>query len=159
MFERLLVAIDDSASGPVAVSFAAALARTHGAVVQVVHVNSFVLGGRGHTVLTTAEARDLVARAVRELRESGVPATGLVCRATPIDVPARLAEVAARWGADALVVGSRRLHRFPRLRGQGIREGLVRHSTLPVLAAPAPLHVDAGVPPVFPASPAEPVAH
>lgn len=158
MFERLLLGVDDSGSGPVAVSFAAALARTHRAEVRVVHVNTFVLGGRGQTALTSGEARDLVARAVRELREYGVPATGLVCRATPANVAARLAEAADEWRADGIVLGSRRLRRFPRLRGQGLRERVLRHSTLSVLAAPAPLRVDARLQPVPSGSPAQTIA-
>lgn len=158
MFERLVVAVDDSASGPIAVSFTAALARTHGAEVRVVHVNPFVRGGRGQTAQTASEARNLVARFVRELRESGVVATGLVCRATRGDVGDRLADVAEEWRADAVVVGSRRLDRLGRLRGRGLREQVVRRSQLPVLTAPAPLAIEGRIPAAMPVPTATPAA-
>ena len=56
MFERLLLAIDESSAGEVGVSFAIALARRNSAAVHVLYVNQYVLGGRGHTQLDPGEA-------------------------------------------------------------------------------------------------------
>ena len=55
MFQRLLLAIDDSDTGPVAVSFAIAMASP-GTTIHVVHVNQYQVGGRGLTVETRDEA-------------------------------------------------------------------------------------------------------
>ena len=41
MFERMLVAIDDSASTPYTLSYATAVAHAHDAIVHVVYVNEF----------------------------------------------------------------------------------------------------------------------
>ena len=56
MFTRILLAIDDSASSEAAVSFATAMAKRSSASVRVVHVNEFLVGGRGFAVETQAEA-------------------------------------------------------------------------------------------------------
>ncbi len=48
MFTRILLAIDDSASSEAAVSFATAMAKQSSAAVRVVHVNEYLVGGRGY---------------------------------------------------------------------------------------------------------------
>jgi len=141
VFQRLLVAIDDSAANPVTVSFAIAIARREAAAVQVLYVNQFVVGGRGHTLSSEAEADQLVSGAVAELTASGVEATGALRRATCFGVATRIAESAAEWSADAIVVGSKRRRKLRRLGGQGIREQVTKLSDLPVLTAPAPLRM------------------
>jgi nucleotide-binding universal stress UspA family protein len=139
MFRQLLLALDDSPSAPVGVSFATTQARRDAASVHVVHVNRFLLGGRGFTMLTEAEAADLVDRAVDELRTSGVRATGSVMRGTCFDVPTRILESAQAWSAGVIVLGSRR-HR--RLRpGRGVRQAVIKRALIPVMSAPAPLEV------------------
>ena len=47
MFTRILLAVDGTESGDVAVSFTSALARQFDAQVRVVHVNELLVGGRG----------------------------------------------------------------------------------------------------------------
>lgn len=74
MFDRILLALEDSPSGEMAALFAGALARRTGASVHVLHVDDrLVVDG----------AEDLVTRAVHELADSGVRASGSV-RASPI---------------------------------------------------------------------------
>jgi nucleotide-binding universal stress UspA family protein len=139
MFHQLLLAIDESSATPVSVSFAIAKAREHSSSVHVVHVNQYLVGGRGFTVLTGAEANALVDQAVEDLRMSGVPATGSIVRGTCYDVATRIVESAEAWSASAIVLGS---HSHRRLRrGQGVRERVARLSPVPVLSAPAPLKV------------------
>jgi nucleotide-binding universal stress UspA family protein len=142
MFHQLLLAIDDSPAGPVSISFATALAREYSASVHVVHVNQYQLGGRGLTLLTDAEATRLVDSAVEELRAAGVPASGSVVRGTCFDVAARIVESAQAWSAHTIILGSRGHHRFwPNWRGHGVRQQVMRGSTIPVVSAPAPLKV------------------
>ena len=157
MFQRLLLGIDDTSAGQIAVSFATALSRQHAATVRVLYVNQFILGGRGHTLLSAEEADQLVGSAVEELRSNGVPATGQVLRAAYFDVALRIAEAADGWPADAIVVGSHRHRRFRRLAHQGVRERVIRLSALPVLTAPAPLKVSRAYPAIA-GSPPQPIS-
>ncbi len=144
MFRQLLVAIDDTASAPVALSFATALARGDRAAVHVVHANRLMVGGRGFTELSDIGATAMVDTAVLQLIEEGVDATGSVSRATSFSVGRVIADVARSRQCDAIVIGSHRPTRGYRLAhpfGRGTRERIIRHSTLPVLTAPAPLQV------------------
>jgi len=139
MFRQLLVAIDDTASAPVTLSFATALARGEGSALHVLHANRVVVGGRGTTELTDVEAIALV--------DTAVDATGTVCRATSYSIGQVIAEEARSRQCDAIVIGSHRPTRRSRLAhpfGRGARERIIRHSTLPVLTAPAPLQVPGG---------------
>ena len=148
MFRRILVAVDGSDSGTVAVDFAAALAHDAGAVVRVVHVNELIVGGRGVAYETESEAMEIVDRAVATLRSSGIDADGVHYLANCFNVPERIAEAGNDWGADVIVFGSRRHRRWMRLRGGALRERVTALSGLAVLTAPAPLklarRVDAG---------------
>jgi nucleotide-binding universal stress UspA family protein len=140
MFQRLLLAIDNSDAGPVALSFAISVA-SHGAEVRVVHVNQYQVGGRGLTLETGGDAAQLVRDAVSELRAAGVRATGCLCRSSCFGVADLIVTEADRWAADAIVLGSRRHRGSRRILGQGVRPRVTRLSQLPVLTAPAPLKV------------------
>ena len=147
MFRKLLVAIDDTASAPIALSFASALARCEGASLHVIHANRVVIGGRGFTELTDHEATALVDTAVLQLLEVGVDAAGSVCRSTSYSIGQVIAEAARTRQCDAIVLGSHRPTRRYRLAhpfGRGTRERIIRYSTLPVITAPAPLLVPSG---------------
>lgn len=147
MFHQLLVAIDDTASAPVALSFATALARIEGASVHVLHANRLLVGGRGFTELTDTQATALVDTAVLQLLEQGVDATGSVSRATSFSIGRVIADAAWSRQCDAIVLGSHRPTRWSRMAhpfGRGTRERITRSSSLPVLTAPAPLEVPSG---------------
>jgi nucleotide-binding universal stress UspA family protein len=141
MFNRILLAIDDSPSGPAAVSFTIAMANNSHAPVHVVHLNEFVVGGRGHTLETRNEAAQLVDHAVAELQAAGVDATGEVRLSNCFAVADHIAESAAESGADVIVVGSRPRSRWGGLRGKGVSERIAENTALPVVTAPPPLRV------------------
>jgi nucleotide-binding universal stress UspA family protein len=146
MFERVALAIDRGDAGRMATSFAVSLAgngNTPGSV-RVVHINEFLFGGRGHTVETQAEAAAVVQEAVDELRAAGVEATGEVRLATCFNTAAAIADAAAEWGADVIVVGSRRHPRLGALFSRGVRGRITRMTPLPVVAAPAPITLGRG---------------
>jgi nucleotide-binding universal stress UspA family protein len=145
MFDRLLLALDDSPAGEVATVFAGALARRTGATVHVLHVNERLVGGNGVTLRSRAEATELVTAAVAQLAEAGVRAGGSVWVSAYRGVPARIVAVARDQSADAIVLGSNRNRRLGRLLSARVRERTTRLTSLPVLAAPAPLHVTASV--------------
>ena len=141
MFERLVLAMDESSAGEVGLSFATFLARTHRSTVHVVHANVLLLGGRGATAESGEESMRVVAAAVAQLHEAAVDATGEEFVAAYFHVGPRVARIADRIGADAIVLGSHRRHRFDRLLSQGVRERITRATSLPVLVAPSPLRV------------------
>ncbi len=140
MLKRILLALDSSDSGPVAVSFTMALA-SQATEVRVLHINEFLVGGRGLTLETSAEATVLLEEALLQLRSCGLTATGALSTATCFSVAECIVAEADRWPADAIVLGSARRRGLRRLACQGVRERVVRSSCLPVLTAPAPLRL------------------
>jgi nucleotide-binding universal stress UspA family protein len=140
MLKRILLALDSSDSGPVAVSFTMALA-SEATVVRVLHINEFLVGGRGMTLETCAESGVLLDEALLQLRSCGLTATGAVVTGTCSSVADCIVAEAGRWAADAIVLGSARRRGLRRIACQGVRERVVRASCLPVLVAPAPLRV------------------
>lgn len=145
MFERLLVAIDDSDCAEMVLDFATALARRESGAIHVVHVNQFLVGGRGFTELTEREAARLVKGTLRQLRQDvgdlRIEVSASLVRASCFQLPEAVVTVAQRQRSDAIVVGSRRRRGARRLFGHGIRERITSLSPLPVLVAPAPLEV------------------
>lgn len=141
VLKRILLAVDGSTSGEVALDFASSLALDGNSRVRVVHVNELIVGGRGVAYETEAEAMEIVDRAVAMLRGRGIEADGVHYLANCFAVAQRIAEAAHDWGADAIVFGSRRHHRWTRLRGGALRERVTSLSGLPVVTAPAPLKV------------------
>jgi nucleotide-binding universal stress UspA family protein len=141
MFDRLLLALDDSPAGEVATLFAAALARRAGATVHVLHVNERLVGGNGVTLRSRQESTELVSAAVRQLAEAGVRSGGSVCVSSYRGVPERIVTTALERSADAIVLGSTRNRRLGRLFSPQVRERTTRLTALPVLTAPSPLKV------------------
>jgi nucleotide-binding universal stress UspA family protein len=142
MFDRLLLAIDDSPASEVATAFAAAVATRSSASVHVFHVNEYLVGGRGVAQKTTEECRDFVTDAVLELRAHGITVGGSACCGTSREVAQRIADTAVAQKADAIILGSqRRRSRLAGLVSPNVRERTIRLSPLPVLTAPSPLHV------------------
>jgi len=144
MFTRILLAIDDSDASEVAVSFATAMALQGSATVRVVHVNEYLVGGRGFTVETQAQAIELLEHAVGTLRDAGIPTEGSLYLTSCFGVEARIANAAHDWSADVIVLGSRRRRRWRRLAPPGMRDRVIGLTSLPVLTAPAPLAVQPG---------------
>ncbi len=141
MFDRILLALDDSPAGATATVFAGALARRTGASVHVVHVNERLVGGFGVTLRTRLEATELVTGAVHELVDAGVRAGGSIRVSSYRHVPDRIVATAREQAAGAIVLGSNRNRRLGRLFSARVRERTTRLSSLPVLTAPAPLTV------------------
>jgi nucleotide-binding universal stress UspA family protein len=139
MFTRILLAVDGTDSGEVAVSFTSALARQFEAEVRVVHVNELLVGGRGYAAETEVEAMGIVDAAVARLRGAGLLSDGVHYLANCFTIDDRIAEAALEWAAEVIVFGSKRRRWSPRLVGAGLRERVAYLTGLPTLAAPAPL--------------------
>ena len=126
MFDRILLALDDSPAGEVATVFAAALARRTGATVHVLHVNERLVGGNGLTLRSRHDAAELVTEAVQQLADAGVRAGGSVRVAAYRGVPMRIVEAAQDRKADAIVLGSNRSRHLGRLFSPQVRERTTR---------------------------------
>lgn len=140
MFQRILLALDAGEAGPVASSFAIALARAGGSRVHVVHVSEYVCCARSVGGGRPDEATGIVADALRAMHDQCISATGVTYRTSRFDAATAIATVAQQWRADVIVVGSRRRRRLNVLR-RPMRDRIARASPLPVLAAPAPLRI------------------
>src|SRR6266851_5394204 len=116
MLRRILLALDYSDSGQVAVSFAVSLAAP-GAEVRVVHVNEYVVGGHGLTIETAQEAARLADDAVSRLVSCGVQASACVRNTACFGVAELIVTAADSWAAEAIVLGSHRYRGLRRLRG------------------------------------------
>lgn len=138
MFQKLLVAIDDSDSSLVALSFTVALAKDSGPLVDVLHVTP-PLGMKIFAARTENAAVSLVQEAVLHLREHGVAATGLLARANALNVPHAIVDAALQQRSSAIIVGSGQSRGIHRFFGRGVRERVTRLSTLPILTSPPPL--------------------
>jgi nucleotide-binding universal stress UspA family protein len=141
MFDRILLALDDTPASEVALLFAGALARRTGASVHVVHVNERIVACNGVTLRTRDEATALVTGAVRQLAEAGVTASGSACVSTYRRIAERIVAKADEVSADAIVLGSTRNRHWMRLFSAQVRERTTRMTSLPVLTAPAPLKI------------------
>jgi nucleotide-binding universal stress UspA family protein len=127
-----------------AILFATALAQRGGASIHVLHVNEHVITDPRVTMLSRADATDLVTKAVEHMAQAGVRASGSVAVARHRHVPNRIAEFSRTRGADAIVLGSHRHHRFGGVFSARVRERTTRLTSLPLLTAPAPLEVSRG---------------
>jgi nucleotide-binding universal stress UspA family protein len=139
MFRKLLVAVDSTDRSEVALSFASAVAHQCSAAVHVLHVNEFVVGARGITLFSDERAIKLVTEAIEQLRSEGIRTSGSVRRALYRHVATCIATMATEVSADAIVLGTGRNRHFGRLFSPQVRERTIRLTSLPVIAAPAPL--------------------
>ncbi len=139
---RILLALDSTESGQLAIAYAGALAADRHASVHIVHVNRF--SGSGQKMLADADAIRLVKAAIHRLGEAGVEVSGSVTFATGRQIAARIADAAQQQEADVIVTGSHRRRGLARWHSGGVRERLTSLTWLPVLVAPAPLGREIG---------------
>jgi nucleotide-binding universal stress UspA family protein len=117
--------------------FAAGLAATNDASVRVFHIRELSRMARVMPLETPADAEELVREAVLSLGAFGVAAEGRFVSTLEDQVARRIVDEAVHWECQAIVLGSRRVRGIARLSGRGVRERVLRLSTLPVLVAPA----------------------
>jgi nucleotide-binding universal stress UspA family protein len=137
VWDRLLCGIDQFESGQSALDFAAGLAATNDASVRVFHIRELSRMARVMPLETPADAEEFVRDAVLSLGTFGVAAEGRFASTLEDQVGRRIADEAVYWECQAIVLGSRRVRGIARLSGRGVRERVLRLSTLPVLIAPA----------------------
>ena len=131
---RVLLAVaggDDLVPG---VRAAIAAASAPGAEVLVVHVAQAVIGIQGMAyVEPDEEIRGTIDRACALLKEAGVKFESMVLNEGP--VARAVAQVAARWGADVIVVGGSRMGDLGSLMLGSVTHDLLRATARPILVA------------------------
>lgn len=137
MFERILVATDSSEPSERAVEFAAGLAKDHGSEIIVLHAVPRVVSRFGTSDLEEPdEARELVDKIVRDLKDRGLNAHGEVVRVLEGHMARGIVESAATADADVILMGTRGRSDFG-----GLFLGSVTHRVLhlaekPVIVVP-----------------------
>ena len=150
MYKRILVAIDGSANAANALEHAAALASGLSASMRLIHVVDMGLMPYGPEIGididALLEARYAAAEKVLGDARGRVQALGVAVETKLVDtvvptvhVATTIAEAAASWPADLLVLGTHGRRGVERwLLGSGA-EGVARRSTVPVLLVPMPV--------------------
>jgi nucleotide-binding universal stress UspA family protein len=132
--QRVLLAIaggDDVESG---VAAAVAAAAAPGSAVLVLHVAQALYAAQGLTyVERDDEIQETLARATALLTDAGVATTAIVAPSGP--VAQKVIEVAAKWSADIIVIGSGRMGDLASLLLGSVTHSLLRSSDRPVLVA------------------------
>jgi nucleotide-binding universal stress UspA family protein len=149
VWDRLLCAIDQFESGQTALAFTAGVASANDTSIRVLHIRELSRMARVLPLETPAEAEELVRDAVQSLGSLRLAAEGRSCSALEDHVALRIVSEAQNWECQAIVLGSRRLRGIGRLSGRGVRERILRSSSLPVLVAPAAESNDIHWPPRF----------
>ena len=149
MYSRILVAVDESPHAGHALTHAAGLAKGLSAALRIVHVADMGWLPLGPELAIDIEA---VAKARRAAGEKILAAAREAARATEVEAETRLLETAtptqriaaaiadeaARWPADVVVLGTHGRHGVERLLLGSVAEGLARLSAVPVLLIPWP---------------------
>ncbi len=138
VWDRLLFAIDQFESGQTALDFVAGVASANDASVRVLHIREVPRMAHAVPLESPADAEGLVRDTVLSLSMLGIAAEGRSSSVFHEHVARRIVEEALLWECQAIVLGSRRVHGIARLSGRGVRERILRRSSLPVLVAPAP---------------------
>jgi nucleotide-binding universal stress UspA family protein len=132
--QRMLLAVAGPEDTPNAVEAAIAAAAAPGSAVMVAHVRQSYIGTQGFAFLEPEEdIQSTVAKAVRALNEAGIEAQSVIAQAGP--VAQTVAELAASWNADVIVLGSSRMGDFESLLLGSVTNQLLRTSNTPVLVA------------------------
>lgn len=107
MYDKLLVAIDESEPAGRALEQARGLAALSKGSVHVLHVREhWVTRGADWYVTDEDEAESLVNPAVAQLRDAGIDASGVVAHALQGQVADAVWDAAESVGADLVVLGS-----------------------------------------------------
>jgi len=147
VYTRILVAVDESPHAGHAVTHAAGLAKGLSAALRIVHVVDMGWLPLGPELAVDIEAIAKARRAAGEkiltaareaARTAGVEAeTRLLETATPTQrIAAAIADAAAGWPADVVVLGTHGRRGVERV--GSVAEGVARLSAVPVLLIPQP---------------------
>lgn len=143
MYKRILVAVDASTTGELALKTAIALARDAGAPLRIVHALDTVSINLGIEFPIQADTTSELTRRGEALLRSAAgsaEAAGVTVETTLLSISTlelRIAEAivadADAWGADLIVVGTHGRRGLSRLFLGSVAEGIARVANTPVL--------------------------
>jgi nucleotide-binding universal stress UspA family protein len=128
MYERILVAVDQSEYSDRAVDVARDLAHLSGAEVLVLHVKKMILGVSGDRFDAEEESEigKLLDKDAHRFEEIGVPVSVQVRSAELGRTAHQIVQAATEFGADAIVMGSRGRSALSALVLGSVAEGVLR---------------------------------
>jgi nucleotide-binding universal stress UspA family protein len=131
---KVLLAIAGGDDVGPCVRAAIAAAQAPNSEVMVVHVAQAIFGPQGFAyVESSEEIQATMASALGILKDSGIKAQGVVAHTSP--VADSVAEIAASWKADIIVVGSSRMGDLGSLLLGSVSHSLLHTTARPVLVA------------------------
>jgi nucleotide-binding universal stress UspA family protein len=131
---KVLLAIAGGDDVGPCVRAAIAAAQAPNSEVMVVHVAQAIFGPQGFAyVESSEEIQATMASAIGILKDSGIKAQGMVAHTSP--VADSVAEIAASWKADIIVVGSSRMGDLGSLLLGSVSHSLLHTTARPVLVA------------------------
>ncbi|MEU6510877.1 MULTISPECIES: universal stress protein [unclassified Streptomyces] len=142
MFQRILVAVDSGPARHSAVRLAGELARLAGSEVRVLHV--IASAATLATVVPLeddAEGRAVLDEAVAALGDLDVKADGALVRGLTTQVATTIAESAAEFGADLIVLSPHHRGAVEALFTPRVSDAVAHTSRTPVLLAPEDEHL------------------
>lgn len=133
--ENILVATDFSPISQRAWPYAYVIAKRFGATLHFVHVvGPKVVGALGASYAETDKEEELATRYLSELTGAApldhLRHYGVVCRGEVSEV---LCQLASKWKADLVVIGTHGRHGFKHLMLGSVAEHIFRHAQCPVL--------------------------
>ena len=132
--QKILLAVAGGDDVAPAVRAAISVSQSDQPVVLVVHVAQAIIGAQGFAYVESEdEIKATLAAAISQLREAGVQVEGMVLPSGP--VASRLIELAMRWNADLIVVGSSRMGDVTGMLLGSVSHQLMHESEVPVLIA------------------------
>jgi nucleotide-binding universal stress UspA family protein len=135
MYEKMLVAVDQSEYSDRAVDVARDLAHLSGAEVLVLHVKKMLIGGSGDRFDAEEESEigKLLDKDAHRFEEIGVPVSVQVRSAEIGRIAHQIVEAASEFGADAIVLGSRGRSALSTFVLGSVAQGVLRLATKRVL--------------------------
>ena len=134
MFDKILLAVDDSPHSGKAIAAATDLAKLSGGEVLVFHVRAFLAARGGHLDVDLREEDANIAENVAATMQSeGIKATGTRVAAYHGDTGWRIVRAAQEAHADVIVMGSRGHSEIPSLLLGSVAHKVVHLATGPVL--------------------------
>ncbi len=143
MYKKILAAVDGSATSDIALRNAIDLAKDMGATLRLVHaVEEATLIWDGEYsnpaeiwAAMAQSGRNILEKAAATAASAGVSADTKLIEINTVGqrIPQAIAEEAAAWAADVIVVGTHGRRGMSHLFLGSVAEGIVRVSTKPVL--------------------------
>lgn len=149
MYRRIMVAIDESARSAHVVEDAADLAKRLSAALRIVHVVDMgwlpLAPELAIDIDTIAKARRAAGERVLAAAREHVRATGIAVEIKLLEtnaptqhIAAAIADEAAHWPADVVVLGTHGRRGAERLLLGSVADGVARLSAVPILLVPRP---------------------